>query len=51
LRCFDRVLLTLLAAAAEQYDDRIAILAEIDPVSRAKVDLPLENSGTDALYG
>ena len=49
-RCFNRVLLTLLTTAAEQYDDRIAVLAKIDPVSRAKVDLPLEYAGAHTLY-
>ena len=43
-RHLDRVLLALLGAATEQDDHAVAILAEIDSVAWAEVDLPLEHA-------
>ncbi len=45
----DIVLLALLSAAAEQNDQPPAILAEINPVGRTKIDPQFEHAGTDAL--
>src|SRR5438309_1873177 len=44
------VLLALLGAATEQDDHAVAILAKIDSVAWAEVDLPLEHARTDALH-
>jgi len=44
----DIVLLALLGAAAEQDDQPLAILAEIDPITGAECDPEFENAGTDA---
>jgi len=50
--CFglgDILLLALLCPTDKDYE-LLAILAEIDPVSRAEVDPPFGNTGTDRFY-
>ncbi len=50
LRRFDVPLLSRLGAAAEQYDELPALLAEVDPVAGAVIDSELMNPRTDALH-
>jgi len=51
VRRADRRALPLLRAAAQKYHDRLAVLAEIDPVTRAKIDLRLEDTASDPFDG
>jgi hypothetical protein len=44
------LLLTLFRAAAEQYDDPIPVFAEVDSVSRTKVDAALKDPADDAFH-
>jgi hypothetical protein len=50
LRRRDVLLLPFLRAAANQNHKALAILAEIDSVARAEIDLAFKNAGTDARY-
>jgi hypothetical protein len=45
----DVAVLALLRAAAWQNDKSLAILAEIDPISRPEIDAALEHACADAL--
>ena len=49
LRGSDVLLLAFLGAATDQNDDAVAILAEVDAVTGAEVDLVFKDAGTDTL--
>lgn len=49
-RCLDGLLLALLGTAAQEYDESISVLAEIDPVPRSGIDFSLEDSSPNALH-
>ena len=42
--------LVLLRPAAQQNHDSVAVLAEVDSISRSEIDAVLEDAGTDALH-
>src|SRR5688500_5939077 len=48
LRSFDVPLLTLLRAAAKQYDDFVAVLADVHAIARPEIHLQLEYARADA---
>jgi hypothetical protein len=49
-RKIDVILLPLIGSPAKQQHDPLPILAEVDPVSRAKVDAALKDTTGHALY-
>src|SRR5581483_10212674 len=46
----DVLLLALFRPSAEQDDEALAVLAEVNAIARSKIDATLHDSGTDAFH-